>query len=65
VITTGKILPFLSCVLSLKALMNSMIGKPCWPKAGPTGGAGVAVPAGIFSFINVLIFLAISTLLSF
>ena len=24
---------------------------PCWPSAGPTGGAGVAFPAGICSLI--------------
>ena len=36
-----------------------MIGSPCWPNAGPTGGAGVAAPAGIFNLISVFIFLAI------
>ncbi len=33
-----------------------MMGRPCWPKAGPTGGAGVASPAGKLSFKVVLIF---------
>jgi hypothetical protein len=36
-----------------------MIFKPCDPKAGPTGGAGLAAPAGKFNLIVVLIFLAI------
>jgi len=26
-----------------------MMGRPCWPNAGPTGGAGVASPALRFS----------------
>jgi hypothetical protein len=36
-----------------------MIFKECCPKAGPTGGAGVALPAGICNFIYAVIFLAI------
>src|SRR5665811_2001971 len=28
-----------------------MMLTPCWPRAGPTGGAGLAWPAGICSFI--------------
>jgi len=33
----------ISCfVFSLKALQNSIILSPCWPNAGPTGGAGFA-----------------------
>src|SRR5262245_65717955 len=27
---------------------------PCWPSAGPTGGAGVAWPAGIWSLTSAL-----------
>jgi len=29
---------------------------PCCPNAGPTGGAGVAFPAGKASLINAVIF---------
>src|SRR5262245_6727649 len=38
-------------VLALKALQKSMMFTPAWPSAGPTGGAGVALPAGICSLI--------------
>jgi len=31
-------------------LQNSMMFTPCWPSAGPIGGAGVAFPAGTWSF---------------
>ena len=34
-------------VLALNALQNSMMLTPCGPSAVPTGGAGVALPAGI------------------
>jgi hypothetical protein len=37
-------------VLALNALQNSMMLTPCGPSAVPTGGAGVALPAGICSF---------------
>src|SRR5439155_5415614 len=40
-------------VCALYALTNSMMFTPCWPSAGPTGGAGVACPAGSCS-VNVL-----------
>jgi hypothetical protein len=40
-------------VASLNLLQNSAIFKPCWPKAGPTGGAGFAAPAGICNLIMV------------
>ena len=30
---------------ALYSLIKSIIGTPCCPKAGPTGGAGVASPA--------------------
>src|SRR3990172_9422722 len=39
-----------------------MMLSPCWPNAGPTGGAGFACPPGIWSLISVttvFIFLAI------
>src|SRR5262245_13216406 len=32
-------------VAALYCLQNSMMFTPCWPSAGPTGGAGVADPA--------------------
>src|SRR5262245_37519568 len=38
-------------VFALKALQKSMMFTPAWPSAGPTGGAGVALPAGICSLI--------------
>ena len=40
------------CVWALKALQNSMIFTPCWPNAGPIGGDGFALPAGIWSLIK-------------
>src|SRR5262245_59760359 len=53
VITTGMMRPSESFpeVLALKALQKSIMLTPCWPKAGPTGGAGVAFPAGICSLM--------------
>src|SRR5262245_51999962 len=44
--TTGIIVPRIDCVASLKRLTNSPMLTPCWPRAGPTGGAGVAAPPG-------------------
>src|SRR4029078_7172980 len=38
-------------VRALKALQKSMMLTPAWPRAGPTGGAGVALPPGICSLI--------------
>src|SRR3954467_14846448 len=52
--------PFSACVCALNALQNSMMLTPCWPSAGPTGGAGFACPPGICSLISVRTFLAIS-----
>src|SRR5439155_25983387 len=34
-----------------------MMFTPCWPRAVPTGGAGVAMPALIWSFTTAWIFL--------
>src|SRR5665811_1478763 len=49
-----------SCwVSALNALQKSMMLTPCWPRAGPTGGAGFAAPAGICSLISVRTFFAI------
>src|SRR5579863_6273788 len=61
VITTGMIRPSWSLpdVLALKALQKSMMLTPCGPNAVPTGGAGVALPAGICNFTFAVIFFAI------
>ena len=40
-----------SAVLALKSLQKSMIFRPAWPSAGPTGGLGLAWPAGMTSRI--------------
>src|SRR5438128_3341788 len=50
VTTTGRISPSCPPVWALKPLQNSMMLTPCWPSAGPTGGDGFALPAGICSF---------------
>ena len=61
VISTGVIRPGAeSAVVALKALQNSMMFTPCWPSAGPTGGAGFACPAGIWSLMILMTFLAIA-----
>src|SRR5437016_3855326 len=52
--------PFSCAVCALKALQNSMMFTPCWPSAGPTGGAGFAWPPGIWSLMSVRTFLAMS-----
>src|SRR5881394_485765 len=52
--------PFSCAVCALNALQNSMMLTPCWPSAGPTGGAGFAWPPGICSLMSVRTFLAIS-----
>src|SRR4051794_17298607 len=52
--------PFSSWVCALNALQNSMMFTPCWPSAGPTGGAGLAAPPGTWSLMSVRTFLAIA-----
>ena len=47
----GDDLPIWPLVRSLNSLVNAMMLTPFWPKAGPTGGAGVALPAGICSLM--------------
>ena len=37
--------PAYCCVAALYWFTNSMMFTPCWPRAVPTGGAGVAAPA--------------------
>src|ERR1700730_9448680 len=46
-------------VRALKFLQKSMMLTPCGPSAVPTGGAGVALPAAIWSFTIAVIFFAI------
>src|SRR2546422_3919730 len=60
--TTGIISPSWSFpeVLALNALQNSMRFTPCWPRAGPTGGAGVALPAETWSLTTAETLFAIS-----
>src|SRR2546421_4610887 len=60
VISTGMMRPFSCAVCVLNALQNSMMLTPCWPSAGPTGGAGFACPPGICSLMSVRTFLAMS-----
>src|ERR1700675_3443942 len=57
--TTGMIRPSnsLALVLALNCLQNSMMLTCAWPSAGPTGGAGVALPAAICNFTDPVIFL--------
>src|SRR5580765_6460791 len=45
------ICPRCDSVAALYALQNSMMLTPCWPRAGPTGGAGFAAPALICSLM--------------
>src|ERR1700676_1599961 len=45
-------LPRCDSVAALYALQNSMMLTPCWPSAGPTGGAGLACPAWICRLIS-------------
>src|ERR1700732_3596026 len=61
VTSTGKIIPSGSlAVLVLNCLQKSIMFKPCGPSAVPTGGAGVALPAGNCNLIVVCTFLAMS-----
>src|SRR5262245_34287516 len=48
---TGRTRPIWSFVLSLNCLTNCPMFTPCWPSAGPTGGAGVHCPPGTCSLI--------------
>src|SRR6266850_6162920 len=45
-------------VRALNCLQNSMILTCACPSAGPTGGAGVALPAAIWSFTDPVAFFA-------
>src|SRR3954452_10754824 len=63
VISTGIVVPMSLAVWALNALQNSMMLMPCWPSAGPTGGAGDACPPGACSLISVRTFFAIASYL--
>src|ERR1700730_16959272 len=52
-------------VLALNCLTKSMMFTPCGPRAVPTGGAGVAFPAGICSLTCPVTFFAILCLCLF
>src|SRR6267154_1493724 len=52
-------MPACSLVAALNSLQNAMMLTPCWPSAGPTGGAGFACPAGICNLICPTTFFAI------
>src|SRR5919197_497608 len=52
--TTGMMDPSWLWVLALNCLQNSIMFTPCCPRAGPTGGAGLAFPAGICNLTRVL-----------
>ena len=58
VISTGMTVPASCWVCALNALQNSMMLMPCWPRAGPTGGAGEAAPPIAWSLIVVRTFFA-------
>src|SRR3954471_7368487 len=57
VISTGMTWPAYCCVCSLYCRQKSMMLTPCWPRAVPTGGAGVAWPALIWSLTRAATFL--------
>ena len=52
-ISTGTISPTIVLVFALNSVTNCPMFTPACPNAGPSGGAGVAFPAGIWSFIFV------------
>src|SRR5689334_18677560 len=52
VITTGRMSPACFWVAALNSLQKAMILTPRGPSAVPTGGAGLAWPAGIWSLIR-------------
>src|SRR4051812_23363479 len=59
VITTGSGRPGSTpWVWALNALQNSMMFSPRWPRAGPIGGDGLALPAGTCSLMKPTIFFA-------
>src|SRR5688572_4100700 len=61
VISTGRMRPSWLCVRELNSLQNAMMLIPWGPNAVPTGGAGFARPAGIWSLTNPTTFFAIAS----
>src|SRR3972149_5694136 len=59
-ISTGPMVPAWEAARSLYSLQKAMMLAPCWPRAGPTGGAGVALPASSWSLMMARIFFAIA-----
>src|ERR1043166_5621137 len=59
VMTTGRMSPACFWVAALNSLQNAMMLTPRGPSAVPTGGAGLACPAGICSLICATTSLAI------
>src|SRR6267378_6351659 len=60
VITTGRMSPACFWVAALNSLQNAMMLTPRGPSAVPTGGAGLACPAGICNLISAIFSLAIT-----
>src|SRR5215475_7769927 len=60
VMTTGRMSPACFCVAALNSLQNAMMLTPRGPRAVPTGGAGLACPAGIWSLMCAIISLAMA-----
>src|SRR5213075_3588414 len=58
VMTTGKMSPACFWVAALNSLQKAMMFTPRGPRAVPTGGAGLACPAGIWSLMWATISLA-------
>src|SRR5690606_13942750 len=56
VISTGMMFPRWDSVAALYCLTNTMMLTPCGPSAVPTGGAGVAWPAGSCTLTSAAIF---------
>ena len=56
VISTGTMVPTWLSVAALYCLQKSMMATPWGPSAVPTGGAGVALPAGIWIFTTAATF---------
>src|SRR5574338_1133153 len=52
VMRTGMIRSPICAVRALNSLQNAMMLRPCWPSAGPTGGEGLALPAGHWSLMR-------------
>src|SRR5579884_633604 len=61
VISTGMMVPICAAVFSLYPLINSIILMPYGPSVEPTGGAGVALPAGIWSLTTAVTFFAMTS----